>query len=53
MTLLEFAAERRAAVHARGAAAAGRPPLSIDISRTPGPQLQDGTERQTDRRIVT
>jgi len=56
VTLLAFAAERRAA---------GRPPLSIDISRPPGPQQQTHgmpllwcnmgqAERQTDgHRIVT
>ena len=56
VTLLAFAAERRAAD------SSGRPapPLSIDISRPPGPQQQtrrsgvrrtnDETSRQTDRR---
>ena len=49
MTLLAFAAERRAA---------GRPPLSIDIFRPPGQQLQTrrtrcSGRRRTDRRTDT
>jgi len=40
MTLPAFAAERRAAAPGCGAAAAGRPPLSIDIFCAYGAQQQ-------------
>jgi len=40
MTLPAFAAERRAAASGCGAAAAGRPALSIDIFCTYGAQQQ-------------
>jgi len=62
VTLLAFAAERRAAVRAADSSGRPTPPLSIDISRPPGPQQQtrrsgvrrpnDETSRQTDRRFT-
>jgi len=60
MTLPAFAAERRAAAPGCGAAAAGRPALSIDIfcpysaqqqtRHTPLSRSTDGTDGLTDRR---
>jgi len=61
VTLLAFAAERRAA--ATLLLGTSRPPLSIDISRPPGPQEQTRrtprlwrnmghTDRRTDRRTL-
>jgi len=60
MTLSAFAAERPAAAPGCGAAAAGRPALSIDIfcaygahqqtRRTPLLRSTDGTDWLTDRR---
>jgi len=61
-TLLVFAAERRAAAPWCCSAAAGRTPLSIDIScrhgaqqqtrRTPRLRSHDGTDEQTDGRSI-
>ena len=62
MTLPAFAAERRAAAPGCGAAAAGRPALSIDIfcvygasqqtHRTQLLRLTDGTDWLTDRLTI-